>query len=391
MEQPRLTGGGSTTWLKISLLAAGWLLGLFAYAYWPGPGTTHDSYYYLSAASSFAEQGRLLNPDGSLYRWWGPLYPMLLSAGVGNPKAWVGVLNGISLLGCLGAWGWLGRQVLPSRAMVAGFTVALSCATPWLATAKFVWSEPVFGLLFALYSVALYQYLQHGGPKWLLAATVFGVLLPLQRTSGLFLLVGMGLGLLLAYPDIWRRQRGALLLHGAAGGLAALAWLLYARMVAPRPEFYRNKGWQGIREALADYGYVLVRWIVPVQQAEWPKHWLFLVLLLVLLAGLLYLGWQHSHRIIRLLSVAVAVYLLIHMGTMVISRSAGNVYDVERYCAVVYGPLLLVLAAAVSEAATKRRWAAWLLAIWLLYPAARAVRVANFYHHRPVQPLAVPK
>ncbi|UYZ60890.1 hypothetical protein [Hymenobacter latericus] len=390
MEQPRLTGGSASR-LIISLLAAGWLLGLFAYAYGPGPGVTADSYYYLAAARSFAEHGHLLNPDGTPYRWWGPLYPVLLSAGMGNPGAWVGVLNGISLLGCLGAWGWLAWRVVPNRPIAAGAVLALGCATPWLATAKFVWSEPVFGLLFGLYAVALYHYLQRGGPRWWLAATALGVLLPLQRTSGLFLLVGVGLGVLLAYPDAWRRQRGALLLHGAVGGLMALAWLIYARMVAPRPEFYRNKGWQGLREALADYGYVLVRWLLPVQQAEWPKHWVFAGLLLVLLAGMLYLSWQQSHRLIRLLSVAVVVYLLIHMGTTVVSRSGGNVYDVERYCAVVYGPFVVVLAALVSEAAAKRRWVVWVLAVWLLYPAVRAVRVARFSHNRPVQPLVVPQ
>ncbi|AYA36956.1 hypothetical protein D3Y59_07725 [Hymenobacter oligotrophus] len=374
----------------IGLLAAGWLLGLFAYAYWPGPGTTSDSRYYISAARSFAAQGRLLNPDGSAYCWWGPLYPVLLAPGVGHLKNWVGVLNGLSLLGCLGAWSWLGWQVVPKRAVTVVFTLALACATPWLATAKFVWSEPVFGLLFGLYVVSLHQYLQHNGPRWLLAATVLGVLLPLQRTSGLFLLVGMGLGLLLAYPNAWKRRRPALLLHGAACGLAALAWLIYARIVAPYPEFYRNKGWQGMREALADYGYVLVRWMVPVHQAEWPKHWVFLVLLLGALAGLLYLGWQQSHRLVRQLSVAVVVYLLIHIATTVASRSAGNVYDVERYCAVVYGPVLLVLATVVCGVAARRRWVVWLLALWLVYPAARMIRVAHFCRMRPVQPLEAP-
>ena len=61
-------------------LAALVQLTLFATATAPGLAGTSDSIYYLHAAQTLRDSGRLLNPDGTAYRYWPPLYPMLLRA-----------------------------------------------------------------------------------------------------------------------------------------------------------------------------------------------------------------------------------------------------------------------------------------------------------------------
>ena len=55
-------------------------LALFATATAPGLAGTSDSAYYLHAARTLHDTGQLLNPDGTAYRYWPPLYPVLLGA-----------------------------------------------------------------------------------------------------------------------------------------------------------------------------------------------------------------------------------------------------------------------------------------------------------------------
>ncbi|GAB2954146.1 hypothetical protein GCM10027048_19360 [Hymenobacter coalescens] len=368
-------------------VASGLLLGLLLYALLPGLASTADSRYYLAAARSFARSGQLLNPDGTAYASWGPLYPVLLAAGIPHVRLWATGLHVLSTLTCLWTWGYLGGQLLPGRAVKNWLVLALALAAPWIITAKFFWSEAVFQALFGLYALALYHYLRTKRISWLAWATVWGLLLPLQRTSGLFLLVGVACGLVLAYPAECRRHWRGWLLHLAVGGAGIGAWLWHAQQAAAQPELYRSRGWQGLRETLGDYGYVLTRWLVPVQQAGWPKHWGFELLLPLLLLGLMLAAWRGRQPFVRLLGVVVVVYLLSHIGTTVMSRAGGNVYDVERYAAVVYGPFLLLLGHGVTGLAS-RRWVVVALACWLAYPAARAVRVAHFSRHMPVQPVA---
>lgn len=361
-------------------LATTALLGLLLHALLPGLARTADSGHYLAAAGSLAASGQLLGADGTPYTAWGPLYPVLLAPGGAQAGAWVLGLHIAASLLTLWCWSYLAGQLLPRGAAL--LTLALAAAAPWLITAKFVWAEAGFQALFGLYAVALYRWLRAPGAGWLLAATVCGVLLPLQRTSGLFLLAGTGLGLLLAYPGLLRRHWRAALLHLALSSSGAVAWLWYGQHVAAQPELYRSRGWQGLRETLGDYGYVLTRWLVPVQQAGWPKHWLFELLLPALLLALAVAAWRARPPFLRLLGAVVLSYVLAHIGLTVLSRAGGNVYDAERYAAVVYGPFVLLLGSGAAWLARSRRWVLLLLAGWLLYPAVRAVRVAQFCHQR---------
>lgn len=369
----------STPWaLRAAFgLATALLLALLLYALLPGLARTADSRHYLAAAASLAESGRLLNADGTAYTSWGPLYPMVLALGGARVEGWAIGLHVLASLLSLGCWGYLAGQLLPRGAVLAGCLVVLALSVPWLITAKYLWAEAGFQALFGLYAVVLWQWLRTARLGWLLAATLFGLLLPLQRTSGLFLLAGVGLGLLGAYPADVRRYWRYWLGHAAVVGVGAGGWLWYAQHAAAQPEVYRSRGWQGLRETLGDYGYVLTRWLLPVQQEGWPKHWLFELLLPALLLGLAVVAWR-SRPFLRLLGAVMLTYILCHIGLTILSRAGGNVYDVERYLAAIYGPWVLLLAAAAARLAAARRWVLVLLACWLAYPALRAVRVAQF-------------
>ena len=409
-------------WPFVGLLVAAGLLqlGLFAYATAPGLAGTGDSRYYLHAAHTLRETGHLLNLDGTPYRYWPPLFPVLLSAC--GSLAGVRVLHGACLLGSLLLWSWLGRQLLPMRRALA-LPLLLALSTPGLLVSKFVWAESVFLLLFAAYVVALWQWLRTAQWRWWGVLTVVGILLPLQRTLGLFLLAGVGVGLLLAG---WRRLSargwGMLFLHLLMSGTGGVLWQWYALLMAGPSRYHPGRGWGQLLSSAADYGFVLGRWLLPLPVAGRTMlpdfGWA---------AGLLGLSWlmwprrqpapaemaaadasatapvaalprsptrisgsplgaDFSRQLMlkTLWSASVALVMLV-AGLTVFAQSAAGIHDAERYASVLFAPFaVLVLAAWPARAP---RWlSAGLLVVWLLGAVVRVGHVAQDLRRVPPLP-----
>lgn len=365
--------GLALTWSTAA--AAAVLAALYWHMTGKGLHTTTDSIYYLSAAKSWRETGQLQDPDGSPYRYWGPLYPLLLSLGL---STWATrALHGMALVSNLVLWSWIGKNLLPQRrALVLPWALALSTAL--MVPAAFVWSETVFAVLLAGYCGALVAWRQSGRNGWLALATGAAFLLPLQRTAGMVLLAGIGVGLVLYHnrPRRW----GLLLMHWVVSAAGGVAWNYYAERVAgTRPD----RGFGTLAKlwgSLADYGFVLLRWFLPLPaagRALWAS--LFAVALPVGLA-LLWLGVAKNTReatqnrpALRLLWVAAVVYVLGLLLAVNMTRGATGLYDAERYLAVLSGPVLLLALAAWPP--VERRGLRWVqrgaLAVWLLYSAVR--------------------
>ncbi|SET57653.1 hypothetical protein SAMN04487998_2275 [Hymenobacter actinosclerus] len=373
------------------------LLGLYGYSWGRGPLATSDSAYYLAAARSWAGAGQLLNPDGSPYTFWAPLYPVLLAVvgAAATPARAVGLLHALALLVGWAGWTWLGRQLLrpanPGR-WVLPWVLALS--TPWLVAAKFVWAETGFLALFALYAVALYRYLEQRQVSWLLLATVAGILLPLQRSSGLFLLAGAAAGLTVGYGwRVWRPQRGALLLHVAASACAGVAWqVAVIRSGLSIPLVPNQEAAWGL-QALSDFGFVLVRWLTPLPT---PTK---LVPLAYLLAGgalavALSRGAAATGRFGRVLLLTSVVYIGWHVLANVLSRGAAGIHDGERYAGVLFGPVCILLSGALqlrSSTPLRHRMLVLALLLWLAYPVTRVLHNAVRLHKQPPATLLVPQ
>ena len=387
-------GGGRWFWpgLALGLLLQ---LGLYAYATAPGLAGTADTTFYLHAARTLRAAGHLLHPDGSPYRYWPPLYPVLLAA-VGS-LAGARWLHGACLALSLVAWSLTGRRWLPA-ARAAALPPLLALSTPWLVVSKFGWGETVFLALFAGYAGALLGWLRTARGGWLALATALGFLLPLQRTVGFFLLAGVGVGLLVF---AWQhpRWRVPVLLHLLLSSIGGLAWHYYALLLAA-PSVYRlNRGWPQFFSSAADYGFVLTRWLLPLR-AEW-RAMLPVALWAALLPVLLGLLWPRpaptlpaarrsfGGQLLRppllhlLWAGAVALVLFLLVATT-FTRSAAGLYDAERYASVLYAPVLL-LALHRWPAGRGPRWLGTLiLAIWLLYSGARALGNARQLRALPV-------
>ena len=368
------------------------LLGLYLVLSGGGFGGTGDSFNYLAAARSLRAGGRLLGPDGTPYHLWGPLYPALLAV-FASP---VGIrwLHGVALLAHLGLWSWVGRFLLGRRSWVLPLALALSTAV--LVPAKFIWSETVFVALTAVYCVALAAWLRTGRGRWLAWATAAGFLLPLQRTSGVFLLAGAAVGLLMG--GAWRRRdRWRLLAHGAGCVVGVLGWSYYAALAGPS-ESGQPGGWLKLLNTLADYGFVLMRWFGPIV-AGWrgttPAEAAGWALVLV---GLLAVLWPHtklqrpqfptSVAALQLFWWVVAADVLGHVVAVTRTRAGAGLHDTERYLAALVGPVLLLMLAR-WPAAGQRHWRqvlnGFVLAVWLGYSALRVgYNVAELCHRPPI-------
>ena len=366
-------------------------LTLFATATAPGLAGTSDSIYYLHAAQTLRDSGRLLNPDGTAYRYWPPLYPMLLRA-CGSLAA-IRVLHGACLLGSLLLWSWLGARLLPARrALVLPMLLALS--TPWLLVSKFIWAESGFLLLFAAYAVLLFQWLRTGRGSWWAAATAVGFVLPMQRTLGVFLLAGIGVELLLGGWR-WLPIRKSLLvaLHLVISVVGGLVWQWYALLMAGPSRYHPSRGWGALLSSLADYGFVLGRWLLPLPTAGRTllPHAVWAAVLL-LLFGLLWprrpLEVRSTKLSVELVStempnqlmlqmlwgVSVTLITLVAMLT-IFAQSAAGIHDTERYASILFAPVLLLVL--VAWPAQAPRWLGRaLVAMWLLCAALRAGHVA---------------
>jgi hypothetical protein len=379
----------------------------FIYATAPGLAGTSDSRLYLHAAQTLRDTGQLLNPDGTPYRYWPPLYPVLLR--YCGSLSGIQILHGSCLLGSLLLWSWLGRQLLPvRRALVLPGLLALS--TPWLLVSKFVWSESVFILLFAAYAAALYQWLRTNRWTWWLVVTVVGFLMPLERTLGLFLLAGIGVGLVLKE---WRRLLSVrrwrwLVLHLVLSTVGGILWQWYALHAGPS-RYHPSRGWGQLLSSGADYGFVLGRWLLllPASGRAMLPDGVWATVLLALFWWL----WprqnidqqlkavpasqmftkpesapaQSDQLMLALLWGACASLVALVAILTVFAQSAAGIHDAERYASVLVGPvLLLVLAACPTQAP---RWLGTVaVAVVLMCAAVRVGHVARAL--RRVPPLA---
>ncbi|MBF9239374.1 hypothetical protein I2I05_18420 [Hymenobacter sp. BT683] len=381
-------------------------LALFALATGPGLAGTADSGYYVHAATTLRTAGRLLHPDGSAYRYWPPLYPVLVS--LGGSLAVLRLLHGAAMVVSLVAWSRLGRWLLPgSLALVFPWLLAFS--TPWLVVSKFVWGEAVFLALFAGYAAALFRWLRQGQRQWWWLATALGFLLPLQRTAGFFLLAGTALSLLLARRSLGWKRLLPVAGHTWLALLGGVVWHVYALLVAA-PSVYRlNRGWPQFFSSAADYGFVVSRWLLPVRAAWRPE---LSLLWAPVLAGLLALLWPrapqpeavgagHSgselvgpHRFLRVLWIAVLAFVLLLLISTTFTRSAAGLYDAERYASVLFGPVVLLALQGMGRwfesKPGNRSWSSWLVvgivSMWLVYSAGRTI--SNARALRKLAPMA---
>jgi len=386
--QPARGPLGSRPARYAGLVALASLLALSLYLYVTGTGLagTSDTDTYLYVARALRQTGQLRVPDARLHQVWPPLFSAVLAViGFPGPVRW---LNGLALLGALLAWSASGWALLRGRRVWA-LPLLLALGSPALVVSKFIWSESLFNLLWAGYFLALLSWLRRGGWGWGLLATGLGCLLPLQRIAGLFLLAGAGVGLAWPRAGQWRRPgRWAQLGHlvGAASGF--LLWKLGSGSAAAAPILapitFRTPPVPPPSHLLADYSFVLGRWLAPLPAALRPAVpagiWVAVLGLLLLAlwprpAGgqcpdVAFPAWRLAGMRILFLSLLSTIALLGLAAWL--GRIGHDTYEAERYLTALYPPvLLLLLWAWPAQARWARRMGPVLLAALVLYQGIR--------------------
>ncbi len=377
----QVASGDSWGWL---LLGVSIWCSLFGYATWHGLAMTSDSWNYVGAAKSLTATGQLRNANGTLYTAWPPLFPVVLALWTKFlPFGWKWLQGGCLVVSLL-LWGCLGQQLLTHRLLIRLYILVLAFSTPWLMCGGFLWSEPLFILLLSGYLYALHRYSKSGKASLLLWATACGMLLPLQRASGFFVLAGVGLGVAVVYPAAAWRRRWLLLAHGLLTVGAGCVWQYYTLVVAAARDLQAVRGWDVGVQAATDFGHAMGRWLTPLTAQAVHGYGVYAVLFMLLMAiGLAVPG----PRFLRLLGIMVPVVLLPLVPLAWLGQSGAGLTDADRYTAVIHAPFFLLLFAQVqrvlaSQSQRRQQLIILLGFCWLAYPAARVVRNSIFLHQK---------
>ncbi len=186
---------------------------------------TRDSLNYLAIAKNISTGNGFYDASGAPLTYWPPLYPLILSVGIHHPAIFIFLLHLLSMWGIIFLWLLIAQSILKSQTYGLLYGCYMSTSTPLLMIATFIWSETLFLLLFSTYLYFLWQFVNTGRIRWLLVAVIPGFLMLLQRHAGLFLFVGVmiGLSVTVLRKENWKY----LLLHGGLVIAGSLCWNIY--------------------------------------------------------------------------------------------------------------------------------------------------------------------
>lgn len=332
---------------------------------------TPDSVNYLAAAESFRSSDELLNPDGTAFAYWPPLFPVVLSL-FSEPATALFWLNFplIALAGIL-----MARQSEPLIANIwlrAGYLVLNLVGVQFIMTTTFLWSELIFIVL------ALYLFRPNASPTTThnLLTTVTGLLLCLQRHAGVFFVVAWAVSHLL---DSKNRQqihitRTLIMAVVMVSGSIAWNWHISA---SPGSGFsiMELDYFSSAVINLTPLTKSLVHTFLPIEFAS-----LILFPLLFITCTFLLREEVQSSLLTRQSAVLVVTYLL---GMSVLFRL--DVHDRDRYTAVILPFFSMLLFGALQKVADRqtsgtRRMLIVLVIAWLIYPLSRTARNVVQWH-----------
>jgi hypothetical protein len=221
-----------------------------------------------------------------------------------------------------------------------------------------------------------------------IVTTFMGCLMPLQRIAGVFLLVGVGMGL--AWTDnrrLVRPNRWALLFHflGSSSGIVLWQLHLWASSMPSKLSATKSVKATQLLASLTDYGFVLGRWLVPFPITS--LHTLPVLLWVIVLGLFLWVLRPRLHSAeekkqallsnpsvvsSRMLFMALVVSICFLAIASMFERIGSGMHEAERYLTPLYPPVILLV---LLTWPANKRWAIklgpGLLVVWTLYQGIR--------------------
>jgi hypothetical protein len=312
-----------------------------------GLNLSPDSVAYLAAAEGLAKGAGVVGLDGEPQSLYAPGLSWLLAlpadAGVAVDAA--RALNLLTLAALVFGLGWwLDRCLRRSVAVVAAAAAAI--AAPLLAVHEWLWSEPPYILLTAVYLAILVRIASRDScsTRWVVAAGLVAAAATLVRYAGLSVLPVAALVLLLRPVPPRRRITGAAA-FGVAYAVPVGVWLVRDVVLTGEPTGERVPTAVPAGEVLHDGVLTMARWLTPEDLPLPVRLWLAALLA----AGVVVLAVaaaRHRSADARATVLAVLVgYVLTAFLVLFAMAASANVNELgPRLLSPLLVPLIALLA-----------------------------------------------
>lgn len=190
---------------------------------------THDSVAYSYGAKSFLEgNGLVYFGYKTPIIQWPPLYVLLLIIPVGlglELSKFILIMNCLIFLVIIFVSGkWLLDNLKSKWLLYIGMLFILF-SIPMIHISTYIWTEPLFILLFLLAIISLQKYLNGESLKWLIIAAILSALCWLTRYTGIVLLFTNCVILIIKQKPIKLKVK-RILIYSIISGLPMTLWVL---------------------------------------------------------------------------------------------------------------------------------------------------------------------
>ncbi len=342
---------------------------LHQYATFCQIGLTHDSYYFLAAARSFAQNFTFLNPNGTYFTNWTPLFPFLLAP---IPDSFLGLFQGLVLLFPLIIFQKIAFQEIKMPFFRLFFSISL-CFSPYLMLESvFLWSEAFFVLLLVLHYQAAKFYEQNPQNRFFIFLIFMGFLLCLQRHAGIFFVMGTFVDYVFPKP----KNIIKFLLYLIFSLSGWFFWLLRNHFVSSEPlPSITNRLFEGVAHNMLVYTDSISLFFLP---NSLPFEWRIGILLVF---SLFILRFRLRFEQVK---TYAAFLVFVYLAAMLCLEKA-NFWEVERYVAVIYPfvflNLFVFLEQNFSKKALFQKIMYFILSCWLFYPIVRTLKNVVFWNN----------
>lgn len=336
---------------------------------------TSDSLQYLSAAHSFKTEGIFLSPDGSLYTYWPPLFPVILSL-ADSPELVLPWINVCVTPGIAFLLFFLADRIFEKNIFRIIFIMISLCNVQMIMISVFLWSELIF-FLFVLMAVVCAVKMKHSN-LWFVILLIVLCLMCLQRNAGAFLVPAFSLWFLLDRDRSQRERifKSILMLVVGLGGL--VIWNVYLSFFTPSGfYFYKHEFFGELAFNLSRFASTLCGFIIPL--SEGPAGVFGCILILIMIFFLFKTERSGLQQLIVLL------VLFYFSGFIVLGKL--DAYEMDRYLSVIVAFIYMIFLSLNEKMTMKirpiqQRALVIILMLWLIYPLARTLKNVSAWNER---------
>lgn len=317
-----------------------------------GVGISPDSVVYISVARNLAAGHGCVFDGGNPYTQCPPLFPMLLAApglvGI-DPAIGARFLNATAFGAIVFVSGMFFSTCLKSKLLAVVATCAVLLSHGLLSVCAMAWTEPLFVLLIALFTLQMTAFLRHRRRASFVAASLLAALCLLTRYPGVAV-IPPGVVLLLApisdkgIASRIRQTAGFLVISCTP---LALYCLRNYRLTGMLTGYPREHSIHTVRENVTDAADVATRWFLGHELPVSVRTIILAALLLLVIGALLLFHTRHmtGARCDCLCVWPAGLVVLTYVPLILYTHQVGVVEEAinDRYLVPIAVPLLWFL------------------------------------------------